>query len=245
MGIFSRMRRAVKAKANAAIDKAIDPEREIEMVIMELEEQRKKALQELVDYKTTAKQMEQDLERQEKKAAAWEQRAVAAVKAGDDELAKKALREKHLCESEAAKIRADRDEAAGYALELNRSRKAFDTKLRMLKLKKGTLATQLAASRSGGGSALGGDELFERFERAGDKIDEEAIAAEVHAALEGEELAAADFDQQLIAAGGDPQAATSSDGGDPLAALKARMEADRRKRLGAGRASAEDDESKT
>lgn len=228
MGIFSRMKRAAKSKANAAVDKVIDPERELEMAILELKEQRKKALDELLSYKTTAKQMEQDIERYGKKAAEWEKRAMAAVKAGDDDMAKQALKEKKHCADQVVQIRRDRDEATGYAVELNRSRKKVETRLRILELKKGTMATQLAAARSGGGDAFGNDnDVWDRFDRAEDKIDEEAIAAEVHAAMEGEELTESEFDAKLLRAGAEP----ASGADDELARLKAKMTADRDRRL--------------
>ena len=93
------------------------------MAILELEERRKKALKELVSYKATAKAMEKDMATQEEKAKLWEQRAMAAVKGGDDELAKQCLKERKQALTDSAKVKADRDEAAGYAIELNRSRK--------------------------------------------------------------------------------------------------------------------------
>ena len=54
---------------------------------------------------------------------------------------------------------ADRDEIAGHAIELNRSRKMLETKLQALKLRKGTLSTQLAVARSA-------DEIRDRSARA-------------------------------------------------------------------------------
>ena len=72
MGIFSRIKNGISSKANSALDKAIDPEKELEMAILELEEGRKKALAELVSYKTTAKQMDQDIEKHKAKIAEWE-----------------------------------------------------------------------------------------------------------------------------------------------------------------------------
>jgi phage shock protein A len=152
---------------------------------------------------------------------------MTAVSAGDDALAKKALSERQRSLAEIERIRRDRDEAASYAIELNNSRKTADNKLRMLKLRKGTLATQLKAARTGSTSPLGVDsELFDKFAEAEQAIDEDAIEAEVMAAMEGEEVAggglsAAEFDQKLRAAGADP--AVSDD--DPLAALKAKMAA--------------------
>src|SRR3954453_23422597 len=103
MGIFSRIKGGISSKANAALDKAIDPAKELDMAILELEEGRKKALAELVTYKATAKNLDNDLEKYKAKAIEWERRAVIAVKAGDDEAAKTALKEKKHCDSEYAK----------------------------------------------------------------------------------------------------------------------------------------------
>jgi phage shock protein A len=231
MGIFGRMKQVIKSKANAAVDKAIDPGKEIDMAILELEEQQKAAIKELLAYKASAKTMEKDIAALEEKQKTWEQRAMAAVRKGDDALARECLREKKRCESELERLRRDRAEANGYAAELNRSRKQAETKLQMLKLKKGTMATQIAAARSGTGNAFGFSERpFERMDKAEERIENDAIAAEVTASLDTDDAAPqasseAAFDEALRAAGGDPTAA--ADGDDPLAQLKAKMAAER------------------
>ncbi len=237
MGIFSRIKGGISGKANAAIDKAIDPAKELDMAILELEEGRKKALTELVAYKATAKQLDADMEKHRAKATEWERRAMAAVKAGDDEAAKLALREKKTAEAEAVKIERDKHEAASYAIQLNKSRKEFETKLQMLKMRKGTLATQLAAARSAGGDAFGNDSsVWDKFARAEERIDAEAIESEVDAAMRGEDADAAMLDAKLAAL---PAAPASPD--DALAKLKAKMLADKeakQKQLAAGAAAA-------
>jgi phage shock protein A len=226
MGIFGRVKRAVKSKANAAVDKVIDPARELDMAILELESQHKTAMKELLSYKTSAKRMEQDIASLSDKARTWERRAMTAVKQGDDELAKKCLKEKKSCEDELGKLTADRNEAAGYAFELNRSRKKVETQLQMLKLKKGTMATQIAAARSGTGSAFGfSNEVFDKVDRAETRIEEEEAMAEAGAALEVESLTD-DLEARLHAAGAGDQA-----GEEDLLRLKAKMEAERQKRL--------------
>jgi phage shock protein A len=228
MGIFGRMKRAIKSKANAAIDKAIDPAKELDMAIFELEAQQKQAMKDLLSYKASAKVMEKDMATLEEKAKLWEQRAMTAVKKGDDELAKQCLKERTQALTGLAKVKADRDEAAGYAIELNRSRKRVDTQLKVLKLKKGTMATQIAAARSGTGNAFGfSNDVFDRMDKAEEKIDSEAIQAEVDAAMEGEELGTS-LDAQLLAARADPVAGGSAD--DELAKLKAKIEADRERK---------------
>jgi phage shock protein A len=232
VGIFSKIKNGISSKANAALDKAIDPEKELEIAILELEQGRKKALAELVAYKTTAKQMDHDLEKQRGKMAEWEKRAMLALKAGDEDAARAALREKKACEVEAAKIERDKHEAASYAIQLNKSRKDFETKLQMLKLRKGTLATQIAAARSGGGDAFGNDSsVWDKFARAEERIDQEAIESEVDAAMRGEDAEAAMIDAKLAALPG------AGDPDDALARLKAKMLADKeakQKQLAAG-----------
>lgn len=246
MGILSRLKGTLTQKANAAIDRATDPAKEIDLAIAELEEQRQKALAELISYKANAKQMDNDLERHRKKASEWEARAMSAIKAGDDELAKQALREKKASEAEIEKISRDRNEAAGYAAQLNKSRKEFETKLQMFKLRKGTLATQLAAARSAGGDAFGNDpSVWDRFAAAEDKIDRTAIESEVDSAMRGEDQDARDFDRKLAAAskasGGEAAQLTSGD--DPLAELKRKMEEQKAQKAQAAKALAAGDAS--
>ncbi len=233
MGIFGKIKNSISSKANAALDKAIDPAKELDMAILELEEGRKKALAELVSYKATAKNMDNDLEKYKAKAAEWERRAMVAVKAGDDESAKVALREKKAAEGEFVKILRDKNEASSYAIQLNKSRKEFETKLQLLKMRKGTLATQIAAARSAGGDAFGNDtSVWDKFKSAEDRIDAEVIESEVDAAMRGEDpggglleakiLAASQKEGQLSLASGVPNGPE-----DALSMLKAKMASDK------------------
>jgi len=237
MGIFSKIKNGISSKANSALDKAIDPEKELDMAILELEAGRKKAMAELLSYKTTAKQLDQDVEKYKAKAAEWEKRAMTALKAGDEDLARQALKEKKAAEAEAVKIERDKHEAASYAIQLNKSRKEFETKLQMLKLRKGTLATQIAAGRSAGGDAFGNDSsVWDKFQRAEERIDAEAIETEVDAAMRGEEADAQVFDAKLAALSG----ATPDGPEDALAKLKAKMLADKEAKQKALEAGKED-----
>jgi phage shock protein A len=223
MGIFSKIKNGISSKANAALDKAIDPEKELDMAIMELEDGRKKAMAELLSYKTTAKSLDQDIEKFKAKAVEWERRAMVALKAGDEDAAREALRQKKAAEIEVVKITRDKHEAASYAIQLNKSRKEFETKLQMLKLRKGTLATQIASARSAGGDAFGNDSsVWDKFARAEERIDQEAIETEVDAAMRGEESDAAALEAKLAAL---PVAPDGPD--DALAKLKAKMLADK------------------
>jgi phage shock protein A len=245
MGFFGKIKSGISSKANAALDKAIDPEKELDMAIMELEDGRKKAMQELITYKATAKLLDADIEKFKAKATEWERRAMVAVKAGDDDAARIALKEKKQAETEVVKITHDKHEAASYAIQLNKSRKDFEVKLKILKLRKGTLATQIASARTANGDVFGNDgSVWEKFKQAEERIDAEAIESEVDASMRGEELDTQSFDQKLMAASAKAPAGLLANPDDPLAALKTKMaeqKAAKQKALEAGKPQANAD----
>jgi phage shock protein A len=222
MSLLGRIKSALSSKANAAIDSATDPQKEMDQVIRELEQTQIEARKELLSYKSSEKQIAQDIAAVDEKIAKWEQRAMEAVKLGNDELAKQALVEKRRLESDKASMIRDRNEAASYAIELNRSRKQVETRLQIIKLKKGTMAQQIAAARAGG-QVFGDDKgVWERMQRAEERIEEQAIAAEVDELLGMEET---DSSEALAAL---EASARSVGADDALAQLKAKMTSDKK-----------------
>lgn len=231
MSLLGRLKQALAAKANAAIDKATDPQKEMDLIIADLDEQVLAAKKELLGYKTTEKQLSKDLEACEAKIAAWEKRAMEAVRHSDDELAKEALREQQRLKAQRQDIMKDRNEARSYAIELNRSRKAVETKLQILKLKRGTMAQQLATARSGG-NVFGDDNgVWERMQQAEDRIEEQAIAAEVDELLGLDDGAG----KSTMAALESQSKVVEAD--VALAELKAKMQAEKEQKLLAARKS--------
>ena len=226
MGIFKKMRGAMSSKANAALDRAIDPAKEIDIIILDMETQYKSAMKDLLRYKADAKLMEGTAAEQKTRAEAWEKRAMIAIKQGDDASAKECLQRKRQCELEFRKIKQDQGEAATYAAELNNSRKKLDAKLRMLKLKKGTLASQIAAARSGGTDVFGqSDELFDKLEEAERQIDADIFEQEAAAELDNEGEANMALEAALLKAAGSDLGVLPGEE-DPLAELKAKMDSE-------------------
>jgi len=223
MSLLGRIKSALSSKANAALDKAISPEKEMDMAIVELEETNLEARKELLSYKTTKKQIEQDIAACDEKLLKWEERAMDAVKLGDDALAKEALTEKRRLTMARADMVRDRNEASTYAIQLNSSRKLVETRLRILKLKKGTMAQQIAAARAGG-QVFGDDGgVWDRMKKAEERIEEHVIAAEVDELLGMEESTSSEALAAL-------ESQTHQLGADSaLAELKAKMDSDKKK----------------
>ena len=94
MGIFARIARLIKANLNDLISRSEDPEKMLKQILddmsTQLIEAKKQVAVAIADEKRLAKQAQAEQE----KAAEWERRAMLAVRAGNDELAKEALARK-------------------------------------------------------------------------------------------------------------------------------------------------------
>jgi phage shock protein A len=94
MGIFARLAALIKSNLNDLISSAEDPEKMLNQVVMDMANQlieaKKQVAISIADEKRLAKQAEGEAA----KAAEWERRAMMAIRAGDDVLAKEALQRK-------------------------------------------------------------------------------------------------------------------------------------------------------
>jgi phage shock protein A len=91
MGLFGRLASLIKSNLNDLISKSEDPEKMLNQVILEMNQQlveaKKQVALSIADEKRLAKQFETERATAEE----WERKAMMAVRAGDDDLAKEAL----------------------------------------------------------------------------------------------------------------------------------------------------------
>ena len=185
------MSRAASANFNALLDKVDDPHKSVELIVSEMEEQLRLARREIVQGVASEKQLKKKVEDLEVEVARWEKRAELAVKHGDDELAREALRHKRRLAEERDRADAIRVQQHAAALDLKSDLERMDRTLSEVKAKRGLLSARVAQSRAGGGvEGLGGrpgSDAFGEFRRMEDQIEgvETAINAEreVHEAL--------------------------------------------------------------
>ena len=107
----------------------------------------------------------------------WEEHAVRAVQAGDDALAKEALRRK--AEKQADRIEAEKalSEQKAYSVQLGVGLKALEARVQDVKLRQGTLREKARAAKRGESEVSSKTSAFENFDRMSGKID--ALEAEV------------------------------------------------------------------
>lgn len=224
MGIIDNFSRLLKSNLNDLINKAEDPAKTIAQNIEEMEEELKKARQDVISSLATEKRLDKKSKDFLEEAASWERRAMLALEHGDDELAREALRRKKKAEGEAAEADKLRAQQATYVTELRSSIEAMEKKLEEYKARKNTMASQVGRARSAAGNTeLGGSNTgaLGRLKEIQDRMDN--MDAEVEAAGVIEDGKKADLEARFrrLERGEGPGGAASME--DELAALKAKL----------------------
>ncbi len=91
MGLFSRFKRAVKSNINDMISKAENPEKMLNQLIVEMNEQLIESKKTVAAAIADEKKLERQVMMNREQADEWERKAMLAIKAGKDDLAKEAL----------------------------------------------------------------------------------------------------------------------------------------------------------
>ena len=88
MGIFSRLGTLIKSNLNDLIARAEDPEKMLNQVVLEMKNQLVEAKKQVAVAIGDEKRLKKQWDEQTAQGKEWERKAMLAVQAGDDELAK-------------------------------------------------------------------------------------------------------------------------------------------------------------
>lgn len=229
MSIFKRISDVVKSNVNSALDAAEDPRKVLEQTIIDMEGEHKKAKQKLLESMTLLKQTEKQAETMRKTANEWEQKAMAALKAGSDDLARQALGEKGKFDAMATEAENGVAAQKGSNEALKEQIISLERKVQEAKSKKDELIARLnaaemkkkqAAIAAGTGSnAVSDATAFDTFDRMVNKIENSEAEVEARAELMGTSAVSSQVDAEL------KKLTAAQTGEDALAALKAKMAA--------------------
>lgn len=222
MSIFKRISDVVRSNVNSAIDAAEDPRKVLEQTILDMEGEHKKARQKLLEAMTLLKQQEKMTETYKKQGVEWEQKAMAALKAGNEDLARSALSEKTKVDSLAAESEAGVTAQKGANEQLKEQIVGLERKIEEARGKKDELIARLnaadlkkkQAAMAGGTSATSDSTAFDTFDRMVAKIENSEAEVEARAELLGN---APQVEAELA------KITKAQAGEDALAALKAKM----------------------
>lgn len=222
MGIFSRLGTLIKSNINDLITKAEDPEKMLNQVLLEMQQQlgdaKKAVAVAIADEKKLQKQSTAEAE----KSKEWERKAMVAVRAGDDGLARQALARKQEHDTIAEQYQQQWVAQKQAVEKLKDALRLLSNKIEEAKRKKNILIArkkraeaqqQIASTMQG----LGDTSAFDTFDRMSERIALMEAEAEAGAELAGE-LSGDTLESKFLAlesgGGGDDEA---------LSELKAKM----------------------
>ena len=175
MGILGRINSVIKSNVHDLLNRMTDPGKEIDLLITEMEENLKKAREEVVTCTAAAKRAATECQHLQDDLDQWQRRAEQAVRAGDDALAKEALERRMGADSQLAEAKRLAGEQDAYAKQLKESLKHLEEKIKEVKGRKETLKVRARMAKEGR-PALSGGKAFEDFKGLEDRI--EAMEAE-------------------------------------------------------------------
>jgi phage shock protein A len=216
MGILGRLSTLIKSNVNDAIDGMQDPAKEIDQMVRDMEDSARQARAEVAQCMGEQKRLGKRVEALDGEIETWTERAETAVRAGDDTLAKEALRRRAEKEAERAETQKALQEQGIYVDQLAVALKALEARVKDVKLRQGTLRQKARAGK--GVSPLSGKTAaFDDFERMSSKIDSVEAEAGLADELEGRSATSAEAGRRL------DELAAGSSVDDALAALKKKL----------------------
>ncbi|NCQ61365.1 MAG: PspA/IM30 family protein [Myxococcales bacterium] len=222
MGIFSRLNTVIKSNLNSLVDHAEDPDKLIGQTVEDMKAEVKRARRELVTTLGTAKRLEKKVDALEDEVEGWEEKAVLAVKSGDDELAREALRRKAKLKKEIETTRAQAAREASSADQMKDTLEKVEEKIEDLKARRGTLAAQVRKARETPDDVSQGrygSSSFDELERMSARIDQLDSEVEAGSVLDDPKRAEVDARFRKL-----EKTVDSGEVDDELAALKRRLE---------------------
>ncbi|HEY4179956.1 MAG TPA: PspA/IM30 family protein [Kofleriaceae bacterium] len=222
MGIFSRLGTLIKSNINDLISKAEDPEKMLGQVLLEMQQQLVEAKKAVAVAIADEKKLQKQYAAETDKAKEWERKAMVAVRAGDDGLARQALSRKQEHDTISGQYQTQWASQKSAVEKLKDALRLLNNKIEEAKRKKNILIArkkraeaqqQIANTMQG----LGDTSAFDTFDRMAERIQLMEAEAEAGAELAGE-LSGGDLEskfQALEAGGGSDDEALSE--------LKAKM----------------------
>ena len=192
MGIFSRLKTLVSSNVNDLISKAEKPEKMLNQLITDMQEQLLESKRAVAMAIADEKKLERELLNQEAQAQEWEKKAMLAVKSGKDDLAREALLRKQEYDNAAAEYRKQWETQKASVEKLKESLRELQNKIEEAQRKKNLLIARAKRAEAQQkiqntiSSISGNRSAFDAFDRMSQKVDQ--MEAQADAAMELEDF---------------------------------------------------------
>lgn len=190
MGIFSRLKTLIAANVNAMIGKAEKPEKMLNQLIIEMNEQLIESKKAVAMAIADEKKLEREKDNQFAQAKEWERKAMLAVTSGKDDLAKEALLRKQEFDGTSAEYQKQWEAQKHSVEQLKESLRELQNKIEEAQRKKNLLIARAKRAeaqqkiQSTISSVAGNRSAFEAFDRMAAKVDQMEAMADASKELE-------------------------------------------------------------
>ncbi len=188
MGFLSRLAQLIKSNLNDLINKSEDPEKMLNQVIIDMNQQLVEAKKQVAVAIADEKRLQKQFSNEAKKSQEWEQKAMLAVRSGDDALAKEALLRKKEHDAIAAQYQEQWERQKTFTDQLKTALKALNNKIGEAQRKKNVLVARKRRAEAMKSiqetmSGLTDASAFETFDRMAQQIDQMEAEAEAGAEM--------------------------------------------------------------
>jgi phage shock protein A len=181
MGIFRRIADIFRSNINDALDKAEDPEKMIKLMVVEMQEALTKATSSLAQAMGNEKRLERQYQQLLASSEDMQNKALVALKASNEPLAKQALTRKSQLDQQVVQYKQMHESASATTAQLRSQVDKLKAKLDEARMKESTLIarSQNAKAQKQLAQNLGGvdDSAFGKF----DRFEEKVLKAEAEA----------------------------------------------------------------
>lgn len=191
MGIFARLAALIKSNLNDLISSSEDPEKMLNQIVTDMSTQLLEAKRQVAASIADEKRLQKQVEQESANAAEWERRAMLAVRAGDDALAKEALARKKEHQTLAEQFQDQWLKQKQAVDQLKLALRALNNKIEEAKRKKNLLIARKKRAEAQKAiqetmTGLKNASAFETFDRMAGRIEQMEAEAEAHAELNEE-----------------------------------------------------------
>ncbi|MGB3051831.1 MAG: PspA/IM30 family protein [Polyangiales bacterium] len=186
MGFLSRLAQLIKSNINDLINKSEDPEKMLNQVIVDMNQQLVEAKKQVALAIADEKRLHKQFGNEAAKSQDWENKAMLAVRSGDDELAKEALLRRKEHDAIAAQYQEQWARQKAMTDQLKTALKALSHKIGEAQRKKNVLIARKRRAEAMKSiqetmSGLSDASAFETFDRMAEQIDQMEAEAEAGA----------------------------------------------------------------
>lgn len=189
MGVFDRISRMIRSNISGLLDKVEDPEKVLQQIVTDMQQDLREAKLQVAAAIRDHKKLETQYNETLATAERHEKHAISAVEAGNDNLAKEALKRKKIAEQLARSYKEQLDEQAASVQNLRTSLAALQAKIEEARRRKDLLIArqkraeaQRIISRTMGGMSESNARV------ALEKMEDRAETAEALAEVETDDL---------------------------------------------------------